>query len=164
MPKNKRSIDAKMQGLEGVLKAMGTLKGSAQRRVVRKAITEATKPILKDAKARAPKESGLLKKSMGRKTVTLKKKGIVLGFIGPRTGFKRQVTIKQRGKPPRTVTRDPVRYAHLREFGTSTSAAHAFLRPAWDSNLSRTNRTMAKRMGKEIEIEAEKAARKARKK
>lgn len=154
-------ISLKIEGLKPYLKAMQSLKGSAQRRVLRKAITDATKPVLKTAKAKAPKDSGLLRKSLGRKTVTLKKRATVIGMVGPRTGFKKEVTVRRSARKPSVEIRDPNRYAHLVEFGTSHSAARPFLRPAWDANLSKVKTIMTKRMGKEIEIEAAKAAKKA---
>lgn len=42
------------------------------------------------------------------------------------------------GKSMRRSFRDPVKYAHLIEFGTARSAKHPFMRPAWASKGGQT--------------------------
>lgn len=100
------------KGDKEMLRAMNRLKGGAQRRIARPAVTAGLKPIRKAARENVPVEHGLLKKSLG--SIILKKSktkvpGAVVGIIGPRSGFRQVID----GKP-----RDPAKYGHLVEFGT----------------------------------------------
>jgi len=99
-------------------------------RVVRRASAKAMIPVSRSAKANAPRETGLLAKSIGRKTKVFKSGGTVQTVVGPRLGFKQMVTLPN-GK---TMLRNPFKYAHLVEFGTRHSAAKPFMRPALESN------------------------------
>ncbi len=141
----KASVDVKdlLARLDGMKRAVRT-------RVLRKAIGAGTKIILKVAKSLVPKESGLLRKSLGRKVKVYRNSGIAVGIVGPRKGFRQDVT-RSKGKWfPVTAISDPIKYAHLVEFGTQPhslgagsslrkkvqhghmhpgAAAHPFLRP-----------------------------------
>src|SRR4051812_47249427 len=91
--------------LERVFKTLGE---RVQRKVLRSAVSVAATPVVKAAKQNANKESGLLKKSLGKKIVTNKQKQSVTAVIGPR----RDVSGTYKGK-----RRKPSRYAHLVEKG-----------------------------------------------
>jgi HK97 gp10 family phage protein len=143
------NIKETVTGLQGVLKNLAGLKNAAQRRVLRKAMDKASQPMTKTAKALAPVESRLYKKSIGRKVKTYPS-GVVVVLIGARTGFKTKVRIKGnrvyriiRGRRVRIRTpkpemlemlRNPTKYSHLIEFGTSKSAAVPHLRPAFQQH------------------------------
>lgn len=79
-----------------------------QRKLLRQAVSAAATPVNKAAKQNAAKESGLLKKSLGRKLVTNKRRQSVTAIIGPR----RNVVGEYKGKP-----RKPSRYSHMVEKG-----------------------------------------------
>jgi Bacteriophage HK97-gp10, putative tail-component len=113
-----RVIKAEFEGARDVLARLAKLRPGRARTVLRKALNEATKPVLDAAKAQAPRQSGLLKKSLGRIGRTYVRSNAVVFFIGPRTGFRRAVTIKDRvtGKT-RTMIRNPVNIGHLTEGG-----------------------------------------------
>jgi HK97 gp10 family phage protein len=131
-------IKAEITGLDDAFKLLKKLKkGGLQRKVLRAAVSKATTVVLKSAKGRVPVESGLLKKSLGRKIKTYARTGTVVGVIGPRLGFGRDVVINGH-----TEYRDPKFYAHLVENGTVTAAAQPFLRPAWDENLDQIKELM----------------------
>jgi hypothetical protein len=79
----------------------------------------------------APKESGLLKKSIGQVVRTYRNGGLTIAFIGPRRGFRQVVMRKKPFGAELTLTpgeadtardypvmSDPVKYAHLVEYGT----------------------------------------------
>jgi HK97 gp10 family phage protein len=130
----------------------------AARVALKKGVNEATKIVLWDAKARTPRRSGQLRKSLGRLVKTYRGGAIVAGIVGPRKGFR----VQWRGKYI-----DPVKYAHLVEFGRKEVVAgvgrggkktgkrllsdgttvfgprvravppRPFLRPAWDENKGR---------------------------
>lgn len=112
-------IDGKFTGVADVMRRLRALPDKLQRKVKRKALEKATKPTLLAARRLAPKESGLLKKSVARKTATYKASGTIVAMIGPRRGMKRMVTREGR-RWPRYA--DPVHYAHLAEYGTRPHA------------------------------------------
>lgn len=144
---HKLKIKTKVEGLEALYKHMAGWKESHVRKVIRPAITKAGRLIAKTAKRLAPKETGLLRKSIASKVKTYKS-GSVVAIIGPRIGFKREVTLKRvfriingrtvffaKPKPEYLkMMRNPIPYAHLVEYGTSKTAAKPFMRPAWDQN------------------------------
>jgi hypothetical protein len=81
-----------------------------ERKVLRQAINVATTPAVRAAKRLAPKgESGLLKKSIGKKIKTYKRTNTAVALVGPR----KQTVGEYKGKP-----RKPSKYAHLVERGT----------------------------------------------
>ncbi|MBN2024080.1 MAG: HK97 gp10 family phage protein [Pirellulales bacterium] len=167
------------------------------RRVLRSAVAKATRPIVRDAKALAPKRNrtvdeqgrevgptGLLRKSLGFVIRTYLTRGVVLGVIGPRKGFRTIID----GRP-----RDPIHYAHLVEFGyriarggtlatttggdaraarkdkkkhkgvhVATHLARPFLRPAHKSNERRAMSTIEREVAAGIKREAAKLAAKGK--
>jgi HK97 gp10 family phage protein len=178
------AIKGTFTGLDDVFKRLGHLNRTVRNRILRAAINEATKPLLDDAKQRAPRQSGLLRKSLGRKVKTYRASGVVVAIIGPRSkpSFKRQVTVrdKRTGKT-RSEYRNPVKYAHLQEqgrkavrvkrgrvlgrkgvyFGKQAAAAlpRPFLRPAFAAGKARAEQTMRRRILEEVLKEAAKGGR-----
>ena len=172
------AIKGELQGLQGVLAALDRLKQGARNRILRKALPAAGKPMTKDAKTLAPRESGLLRKSIGAVTRT-DKSGFVLVIIGPRVGFKQQVKLKKgrifRQRGARTVwipkpspeqlsmMRNPIKYAHLVELGTRYRRAKPFLKPAFTRNERGAMETVARICWDEIAKLAARAAAKGKK-
>ena len=110
-------VDARIVGVPEVLAQLEALKRSARNKHVRRGVNEGTKLLLKAAKAKCPQETGLLKKSLGRKVKVYR--AAIVGLVGPRRGYKREVRVGRR-----TEVRDPAKYAHLAEKN------RPFLRPA----------------------------------
>ena len=99
----------------------------------------ASAPVVQTAKANAPVESGLLRKSIGRVTRSYKRGFHKVAVVGPRAGFHGMVAMKIKGvvvgKPKK---RNPLHYAHLVEYGHvgrdgAWVAAKPFIRPAYDA-------------------------------
>ena len=111
------------------------------RKVVRQAVSAGLTPLNKEAKRQAPKDSGTLKKSIGKKIKTYKNDGVVWGGVGARSGFR--VVID--GKP-----RDPRRYIHLVE------ALTGFMRRSFDLTRRQVLSIFGKKLGSGIEREAKK--------
>lgn len=133
-------------GEKALMKALNGLgRQSTVNKVSRPAYREAAAEIRKKAKANAPKETGLLKKSI--KSVVRTGKIGVYAVIGPAYGFKQIVDDKPR---------DPAKYAHLVEFGTTHSQPKPFLRPAY--NAVPSNAIIAGRLRTELAKEAKRRA------
>lgn len=163
-------LSALIQRIQGLDKKAG-------RGAIRKGLDQVTKAVLKDAKAGVRKRSGMLRRALGRKVVTRKGGARIEGIVKPRGGtvwvskppnFVVQYetrTLKsgrvQHKVPRRDLTFqgkaiNPVRYAHLVEFGRVSVtlkkkkvlsdgsvifgktvrgvAARPFMRPAWAKN------------------------------
>ena len=131
-------------GDKEMLRRLNRLSGAKVRAVARPAVRFAMTPINKAAKAKVPRDSNALQKSLGFKAVpakNVKNKGDVVGGIRPRKGFARQVNGR---------TRDPRFYAHLVERGTKNMRARPFLRPAIDANASLSLSRFGKKMWERI--------------
>lgn len=100
----------------------------------KRALNKALKPVVEKAKELAPvgKEvlPGMLRDSIGAKITV--KKGTIRGVAGPIRNRVQIGTRKKGKKKGAPIFKDPARYAHLVEFGTSHSDAKSFLRPAWN--------------------------------
>jgi HK97 gp10 family phage protein len=155
-----------------LLKKLGEVEPKAARKAIRQGVNEVSKLVLAEAKSRVPMRTGLLKKSLGRKVKSKMGGAVVYAVIKPRRG----VWVKADGGAVGTRTRfrngkkqvfvrkwqgefngkkvDPVKYAHLVEYGrrevvnkkkkvlsdgttifgkkVRSVAPHPFLRPAWE--------------------------------
>lgn len=148
-------VGAKVDDLDAVQHTLAGLKKSMRNKILRKAIRQASKATTKAAKANAPVDTGLLRKSIGSKIKTYKS-GVVVAIIGPRTGYRRAVDrsgrrvklidVSRKSAPVDAEIRNPVNYAHLIELGTVTSAPRPFLRPA----LQQTQGEVAAIVGEQI--------------
>jgi hypothetical protein len=101
-------IQARIEGVERLQAIMKSLPAQVARRVLRPALNAEGSKVVTQSKLMVPKSTGLLKKSIGKKTKTYTQTGNIVVVVGPRTSFRQMVS----GKP-----RDPVKYAHLVEFG-----------------------------------------------
>lgn len=147
------TIKSKVEGAEGVLKALDGVEKKLRKKLIRKAVAAAGKVILSRAKQLVFTKSKTLKKSLGRK-VKVYSSGVAVVVVGPRVGFKKEVV-----RDGRTVLANPVKYAHLVELGTRPhryktragrhpgATAKPFLRPAVEGIQA----TIRKVMSREIE-------------
>lgn len=145
---------AKLIGDKQLLQTFRTLGERVQRKVVRQAVNAAATPVVKSARSKAPRRSGLLRKSLGKKVKTYTDTGTIVGLIGPRT----DVTGEYQGE--KVV---PWRYAHLAESGHIDSRGEfvpgqPFLRPAFEETQGQALDVMKDKIGSGVEREATKAA------
>jgi HK97 gp10 family phage protein len=122
------------------------------RKVARQAVSAGATPIQGSAKANAPEESGLLKKSIKKRVRTYKDSQTVVAIVGPDSSVKGEYKGKKRW---------PAKYAHLVEDGHIDSKGnhvpgHPFIRPAADANASRSVQIIEQKMASGIEREAAK--------
>ena len=178
-------LSFKMLGVEDLIRSMDEWKRAVRARVIRNAVRK-TGPIASRAmKQRAPRETGLLKKSIGHRVYT-HRNGMGAGMVaGPRKGFEATVVGRKRKRKPRRYTqmtknernlglafgrtqkRNPTKYGHLVEGGFRTKGGgqvepSRFMQLAWVSVQSRLTAAMRTAMKAGIEREAAKAAAKAR--
>jgi HK97 gp10 family phage protein len=139
------AIKARFEGVQSAIQALDGLDKKIRRKGIRKAALAAGTIILKAAKGRVVKETGLLRKSLGKK-VKVYTKGVGVAVVGPRVGFKQEVT--RRGVK---VWSNPVRYAHLVELGTGRTAAKPFLKPALDATRKQVEDAMKAAINEVIE-------------
>lgn len=140
----------KVSGIKEIRKALEKLPIDLQKTTEATALRAGAKPVLTAAKsnAKSSEDSGLLIKSLGvnvRKGRSGATKGIYTARIGPRKGFRQVVGIRLSGKNAgKPIYKNPVKYAHLVELGTSHSAAKPFIRPAVESSKSEVLSEIAK--------------------
>lgn len=137
-------ITAKLSGLEDVKRRLEAVNAALRKTILRKATTAGGQILSREVKARAPRETGLLRRSISYKIRSYDGGARFLAVVGPRSGIKEAVvtlggtSVLARSKKGKallaaggeTSFRAPVRYAHLLEFGTSKSAAQPFMRTA----------------------------------
>lgn len=144
---------AKIQRELRALDAMiHTMKRRTARGAQRIALTKATTPTLKRARALAPApggtRSGILRKSLGKKVKTNTRRDSVTVIIGPRRGV--EIDFKAPGESG-FRTRRPSRYAHLVEH---QNKGQAFLNPAYEQTKGKVLATYKAEMGAAIEKSA----------
>lgn len=132
------TIRAQLKGVDDLVRQLDALK-RGRSRIMRKALTKGAKLIVAAARRKVPTRYGLLKKSLGVAIRSYRGGERLVAVIGPRAGFRVQVGTVVRGgiksKPGDPIMADPVKYAHLVEFGhggAHPAPAHPFLRPALD--------------------------------
>lgn len=126
------AINVKVTGSEQVIANVLALPKRMRRKGFRVALDAAGGVYKSEVQKRAPKETGLLRSSMGVKTVVPDNERAAWVKVGSRRGFKRAVARKKNGGlklvakkterllPPNAFAkyRNPTRYAHLVEGGT----------------------------------------------
>jgi len=128
-------VDAKVDGMEELLKKLRILPEKVQKNVISGAVRAGAKPMSAEAKLLVPKDTGTLKKSIGIVKRRSKDKNILHFSVTPR--------IKKGGW-----------IAHFLEFGTIKMSAKPFMRPAFEKKgeeaIDATRDYMRKRLDKEI--------------
>ena len=130
----------------------------------RAAVKDAMRPIEKAAQRTTPVgETGQLARSMGTKIKQYPRKGVTVGIVGARKGFKKQVT----GSRGSTRNVDPVNYLHLVELGHNSATGFVKGNPFLQRALRRTSRRAvsiySSELARRVVIQTKKAARKIKK-
>lgn len=102
----------KLEGMEELRKQFSRLKDTAQPGVIRSGLRAATRPVIKEARARVPVKSGKLKKSIRASVDRTKDRK---GFVA-KIGFSQEAW-----------------YGQWVELGSSRQPARPFLRPALEA-------------------------------
>lgn len=120
---------ANLSGMRPLLDRLAAFGEKVRKKVTRAMVAAGGRAVAKQAKRRAAKETGLLRRSIGSKVKTYGS-GVVVAVVGPRLGFRKQVTRPRNRPHAGAQIADPVKYAHLVELGTSKTVAKPFLAPA----------------------------------
>lgn len=128
-----------LTGLEATLRAFGEMPKRLARKHLRRGVNAIGKDLLWAAKARTPKRTGLLYKSLGRKVKSYRSGAVVVAIVGARKGFRKQVGVRVKDSRPGTkypkrkgdpIYADPTKYLHLVNLGTFRSRAYRMLQEA----------------------------------
>lgn len=164
-----------LDGGDELARKLSKLSGKVEIKLLARAARAAAKPIVKAARAKAPRESGLLVESLGTFVKRYKRSKTAVAIVGPRRNFRvrkrAQITGASKG-------REPANYAHLVEGGTRphfqphaiiggivfTAFHHPgiprgkfeFLKPAFDEHKSQAFGVMKRELSKGIAKEAAK--------
>ncbi len=128
------SLTFKIEGLDALDKAVRKLPQNIQKRVLKGALRAGGRVIAKEAKQRAPKKTGTLRKSISVQ-VGKTRQGGAIAFV---------------------TTKPEAFYSHMIEFGTSKIPAKPFLRPAFDATQQETIKAIGDALAKGIIKETEK--------
>lgn len=125
-----------LKGLEEELVALGAKEGQ---KVLRAAARKAFAPVLEEARAKAPRDTGLLAENIVIVTQAPKEGDGVVN-VGLRIRKSKETRISKHGTSKdgtqRMATSPHWRW-HFVEGGTSKTAARPFLRPALDNNADK---------------------------
>ncbi len=101
----------KLTGFKELDRKLRKLPEKVHKKVMRQSVRAASKPMVKTARAKVPRRTGQLRKSLGVKVKRYG--GTFVAILGPRSGFSGE-------HEGRSV--DPVKYAHLVELGVAPHA------------------------------------------
>lgn len=153
-----------------VINNIGRLKNKMQRKIARKAIAKALKPIERIARSNAPEDSGLLKKAIKSKVTRMvsgkvyvdpkvfamksantggEKKIIKVAGPARKMGYRDIVKNLKKHNPDAMISK-PAAYAHLVEFGTKKIRPRPFMRPALAMGRNAAINAIAKEVKQEL--------------
>ena len=159
-------VTIKVEGLKELQKALKELPLEIQKRPLRSAVSAGAKVIADEAINKAPVgETGNLIKSLYRyRSRRQSPTGKETFLVGVRKGkgiYGNTRLNRRLGRVGKKYqTQGEAYYWRFVEFGTSKMPAQPFLRPAFESAKERAVQVMKERLGKAIELQARKLARK----
>ncbi|MGB3290937.1 MAG: HK97-gp10 family putative phage morphogenesis protein [Burkholderiaceae bacterium] len=134
-----KTVSMQMTGLRELGLAMKELDSRVQKRIAASAVSAGARVIAKDAKEKAPVDSGDLKRSIRSKTLRAKKPGVREAIVEAKTHGKNSAP-----------------YWHIVEFGSVNMSAKPFLRPAFESKKAEAANRIKDRLSKRLDAEAAK--------
>ena len=136
-------------------RALLQLSQKEAKKIARRAVRVAAKPIFDAAKARVPVREGRLKRALQLRVDMLRGSNVMSALINIKFKGDYRPTTSARAKYSYQVGSDPKIYGSFTEFGTIDTAPQPFLRPAWDAE---GGVTALNRLGKELGEGLERAA------
>lgn len=136
------AVNISVLGDRALERKLSRLKAATQKKIVRKALRAAAKPIRDDAKANAPVDEGDLRKNI--KVRAMRRSRVRLGVI-VRTGTRDEMGIPADSN---------WYYPAIVEYGYDDVPANPYLRNALDKNRQQALRTMGAEISSGIDREA----------
>lgn len=149
-----------LRGVEKAIRRFDAIARDIRTRIVREAVDDAAKIVLRKARSLVPVRTGQLKRSLFVKIYS-DAKGQTKAIIGPSKGFR---VMRKIGRKMKAV--NPIYYAHLVEGGhkivkggklkrggrvVGHVAAHPFMLPALESSESAIVAAVEQRIASEVE-------------
>lgn len=159
-------ITVKIDGLEQLKKALNQLPIDIQQRALRSAVSASAKVVVDAAIQKAPAgETGNLKKAIYRyRSRSESGTGRETYLIGVRKGKKAYADTARNRRLNRVGKKYTVQgeayYWRFLEFGTAKMQAKPFMRPAFEGSRGKILEVMKERLGKAIQTQANKLAKK----
>lgn len=134
----------KVEGLRELGLAMQQLSADMAGKVARQAVAAGAGVVRKDARRRAPRDSGNLQAAVIMKRLPKRETPLTEEYIvATRKGRTRDAKAAKAGAGK--LGKDAY-YAHMVEFGTVKMAAQPFMRPALENNTQAATDAMAQRL------------------
>ena len=159
-------MQVKILGLEQLKKALNQLPIEIQQKALRSAVSASAKVVVDAAIAKAPAgDTGNLKKAIYRyRSRSGSGTGRETYLVGVRKGKKAYANTARNRRLNRVGKNYTVQgeayYWRFLEFGTAKMQAKPFMRPAFEGSKSRILDVMKERLGKAIQDQANKLAKK----
>lgn len=112
------SVTFKLEGAKELQRRLFKLDDKIQNKILKGAVRKAARPVVKDARKRVPKDSGLLRDSIGTFVKKYKRSSTAVAVIGSRRTFSVSKRTQTTASGAQIEHRNPAFYAHLVEFGT----------------------------------------------
>lgn len=164
----------KVEGLKELEEALKELPKATGKNVIKRALTNAAKPFVEQAKAMAPVRLGYLKRS-----ITTSKVVMTSGSAGKKAfaeALAKGASRREAGAAAHAANAEasgnvtsglivigPGRHpqALFQEFGTAHHAPHPYMRPTWEENKMPAIETIREELWSEIKKAADRLAKKA---
>ena len=158
----------KLEGAEELLRKLRKLELKTGKKVLNKGLRAGAKIVQVATKARAPVDTGRLRRSIVVRASLgkgyRKKRGLLAFYVFPST--KKEPGLRGSYKKARAVATSKSRmgkkaaqdwyYPSVIEYGTSTRTAKPFMRPAWDASKEVAAKTVMRVALDALEVEARK--------
>lgn len=144
--KAKGAIDISILGVPELQKKLAALPWALQRKIMRKALRLAGKPVLATAKAMVPVDTGALKKGLKLRAIKRNSRGII------------GVRVTTPSREALGLEKDEAYYPAVLEFGIQGKPAHPYMRPAIETNRSKSLDIIKTEVAKGLEQEAARPA------
>jgi len=99
----------------GALDGLANIRAGARKGILERAMRKTVRPLVPRLKTLMPRETGLLRRSIGSKVKGYKQKAAVVGLVGART--KQGVVLKRKSSWSGARKQIPSKYAHLVDRG-----------------------------------------------
>lgn len=141
-----------LKGLKAVQAQLKSIEAEARPKLMRSAMRAAFKPVLEDAMARVPVDSGELRAGIKLSSAKVKSDGLAVGLTvsSNTTALKQARTAAAAFGEAQSKSLPPARRWHFVELGTARKGARPFLRPALEANQQGVIDDLAKQLDKKI--------------